>query len=352
MCPEFVAPVRAALSMNIFIDESGTFVSTDNEDSWNCVVAYFAPEMDTRKFRAIISSLKRKSGFSTREEIKLKDIEEKDYFDFLSKLIILDGVLFSVATDSGNNFINNITEHQKDQVEKIISNVPRMHHQNGKIAVKLLGEQLSVLSPQLYVQLHCQICLIYDVLNQGVLYFVQRFPRSLSNFRWRIDQKNTKKIVFEEVFEKITPALLQSRSLREPMIKLKGADYSAMKKYEYEEGKEPTYLKDEYGIDVSSSAFNLGKLTGENLRFEDSKSNLGVQIADLLASGIRRCLRNQFMNNEIAAKLLGKLMVSEKKNEPPLRLIGFKKSIISTDSVTYKAVQIMTENSRPMLTAR
>jgi Protein of unknown function (DUF3800) len=337
--------------MNIFIDESGTFVDTDKDDSWNCVAAYVVPEFETRKYRNTLGILKRKSGFSIREEIKLKQTTEENYFKFLSELNKYSGVLFCVATDSGKNHIDDIKYHQKMQVDGTLVNVPKMHYQGGKDALTLLAKQLSDLSPQLYVQLHCQVSLIYDIVNRGKLYFVQRYPKSLSRFRWRIDQKNTKKIDFEDAFEKITPALLQSRSIREPMITLEGADYRALKYYEYPEGEAPTYLKDEYGIDVSNGNINLGRILREDLIFADSKDSEGVQVADLLASGIRRCMRSQFSNNEKAAKLLGKLMVAEKKKEPPLKLIGFQESSLPNYSGSYSAVKTMINNCRPMLTS-
>ena len=88
------------------------------------------------------------------------------------------------------------------------------------------------------------------IVRDGVLYFVQRFPKSLGKFRWKIDQKNSTRTEYEKTFETLTPALLQSFSLREPIPMLEGADYSAFQRFDYPEGETPTYLKTVYGIDI------------------------------------------------------------------------------------------------------
>lgn len=336
--------------MNIFIDESGTFVNAPKVDSWNCVVAYGIPETDTRKLRSNLAALKRDSGFSSTSEVKLKNVTEHNYFKFLHELTNLKGILFCVATDAGRNSIDEIVVHRDTQVEKILDNIPRMHYQDGVDALKLLAKELSTLSPQLYVQLHSQVCLMYDFLNRGLLYVVQRYPNSLSKFRWRIDQKNTSKTTFEVAFEKVTPALLQSRSIREPMIRLEGADYSSLCDYVYAKGEVPTYLQEEYGIEtLEESSLNIGKVLREDCKFEDSKTNEGVQVADLLASGIRRCLRNEFNNNKLAAKLLGGIMVQENKDKPPLLLLGFSEQELPNEGLLYDAVQLFSKNARPMV---
>ena len=55
---------------------------------------------------------------------------------------------------------------------------------------------------------------------------MQRDSIALCRFNWRIDQKNAAKTAFEDAFEKVAPELLQSKSINEPLIMLKGADYS------------------------------------------------------------------------------------------------------------------------------
>ena len=194
-----------------------------------------------------------------------------------------------------------------------------------------------------------QTTLAYDIISRAILYYVQFRPSSLSSFRWFIDQKNSKKTTYEQAFEDITPVLLQSMSLRNPMAFLQDADYSFMKDYVYERGKEPDYLKTEYGIDVNlDRPLNIGKILRKNITFEDSKDSPGVQIADILASTSRRLLRNQFKNNELVAQLLGKMMLSNKKNEYPIQLISFIDDVIENKQTT-RSIGIIDKNSKPMV---
>ena len=337
--------------MNIYIDESGTFVSTSsNQNAWNCVAAYASPEIDSRKLKSLLCTLKVQSGMKYSDEIKLKHTNEDSYFELLKGLGQINGLLFVVATNGIHNNTDLIENHQKIQVAGILKNKPKMKYEGGRLGLQLLSDQLSALPPQLYIQLHCQITLLHDFIKRGILYFVQRQPSTLGCFKWRIDQKNTRKTEFEDAFEKIAPALLQSKSLNDPMIMLIGEDYSHFEKYDFAAGDEPTYLKDDYGIEIdTSNATNIGKLIRENIKFENSKDNLGIQIADLLASGVRRCLRNDFKNNLLAAKLLGNLMAQNGDDEQSIHVITLENNLIYLDSSATLIIKTMTKHSKSMI---
>jgi|LakWasMet22_HOW5_FD_contig_21_185396_length_1170_multi_5_in_0_out_0_1 hypothetical protein len=80
-----------------------------------------------------------------------------------------------------------------------------------------------------------------------------------------------------------------------------------------------------YGIEIDDGddrKLNVGQFVREDVRFVDSKTDAGVQIADLLASGLRRCLRGQFADNEYVASLIGSLMVQREYNNVPVQLIS------------------------------
>lgn len=332
--------------MNIFIDESGSFVNAAHHGAWNSVAAYATPE-PARKIKTVLNRLKRRCKEDSFHEIKLKDTQEHDYFNFLQGLGELEGVVFCTATDAGCNDLNTLRSHQQHQSESVLGHIDKMKYEGGKAALRILAEQVRGLSPQLYAQLYCQVNLIFDAVSRLIPYFVQRNPSALSIFRWRIDQKNVSKTDFEDAFEKITPALIQTWSLDEPLVMIKGLDYSFLSPFMYEEGQGPTYLKEEYGIEVSSG-INIQKVLRENLKFTDSKDSVGIQIADLLASGIRRCLRGGFNENNKAAFLLGRLMIQSALNKPPINLIAFRDRVVN-ETHTRDAVRIMIRSCRPMI---
>lgn len=128
---------------------------------------------------------------------------------------------------------------------------------------------------------------------------------------------------------------------------IKGADYRPLAPYYYEEGRAPTYLKEIYGLEVNSG-LNIQKVLRENLKFADSNHSVGIQIADLLASGIRRCLRGGFNENNKAAFLLGKLMVQAAHNKPPINLIAFRERAVK-ETHTRDAVKNMIRSCKSMV---
>lgn len=334
--------------MNIYIDESGSFVSAPNVGAWNVVAAVAAPESSRRHIERAIKSLKLATTSQISAEVKLKDVDEAHYAEFLNNLASAQVLLFATATDAGRNTLDRLLRHQAIQVAKIRENIPRMRYEGGRQGVELLANQLESVSPQLYAQLVCQVDLLHSIIDRAINYFAQRVPATLGTFRWRIDQKNTTKTTYEVAFEKIAPALLQTRSFREPSARVDGFDYRHFKQYEFAENEVPNHLEIEYGTKIEH-ALDIGKLIRGDLKFEDSRTSVGIQVADLLASGTRRVLRGGFKNNAEITRALGRLTLQNVRGKYPIRLISFADSEDDADSTAASAVKIMIKNSRHML---
>lgn len=340
--------------MHIFLDESGVFVPTKRLNAWSSIAAYVLPEAHRVKMLDVLARLKEEAGAPYAREIKLKDLDEPTYFQFLSSLGKLEGILFSVLIDMGVHDASMIQEHQDGQVAGILRHIDKMRHPNGRVAIQRLADEVADLAPQLYVQLQCQVALVDTVVRSALLYFVQRRPETLGHFRWRIDHKDVNETAYERSFFSLTPVLLQSKSIREPLVTLEGADYGAFRRYEYAPGEEPSYLKDDYGIDSPGPdpGINIGKLFRDDFRFVDSKATPGVQVADLLSAGIRRTLREGFAANDHASRLLGGLMVQAPGHQSPARLIALSRDDQSLGGRPADLIRIMTGSARNMLRAR
>ena len=335
--------------MHIYIDESGVFKPASHSDAWCVVAAFVVVEKDVRTLNQLVTQLKLEYGKTYKDEIKLKDINEDRYISFLSALTKFNGTLYCTATDMASVTDAVVSQHRDIQSEKVVEHKDKMIYENARTGLELLSAQIKGLSPQLYMQLVCQVNLIADVINRAILYYVQRSPMNLSQFRWRIDQKNTEKIDYEDAFEKVAPALLQSISLRNPSIAVREFDYSAMSKFVYTKENAPKYLNECYGLDVDvADSLNVGKIMRDNLSFSDSKEYIGIQIADLLASGLRRALRGQFERLDDVSKLLGRLMVQALKGRMPINLISFREGEIGNES-TRRVIMNFNKFSKPML---
>lgn len=333
--------------MNIYIDESGSFVNAPTVGAWNAVAALAVPEAARRKLDQLVHQLRTTNRLSGKQEIKIKDLTEDAYLQFIAKLTELNVVVFCTATDAGLNTTAGVLVHQQNQAKEILKHIGKMKHEGGRKGVLLLASQLKQLPPQLYVQLFCQIDLMFDVVSRAITYYAQHIPATLTEFRWRVDQKNTSRTDFEDAFEKLSPAILQTRSFSEPLPRVKGFDYRKMGQYEFKDGKLPEYLKEDYGVEAKSG-FNIQKLIRGNIKFIDSRHSAGVQAVDLIVSGIRRCLRRQFSNNEMAAAAIGKLTLQAKHNGPSINLISFANETL-LESETARLVKIVSANSKAMV---
>ncbi|HEY0924230.1 DUF3800 domain-containing protein [Rheinheimera pacifica] len=336
--------------MEISIDESGTFVNKGaKEGSWCVVTAFVMPEIEKRNVREALRQLKVKSGFVYNQEIKLYQLDEQRYFEFIQKLTKTTCTVFSVATDSYFNDDIVVSAHRDAQVRGVANGIPSMKYQGGKDALKLLSEQLKSVSPQLYSQLTCQILLMRAFLERSINYYVQRQPKTLRCFKWRVDGKQMKhKTDFEDAFEKYAPGLLQTFSLEKPVAILDWCDYSSMSEFIYEAGDIPNYLVERFPHLANETALDIQKIIRKDIEFVDSRYDVGIQIADLLASGLRRLLRAEYADNEKAASLLGSLFVQAPEQELPIKLVSFSGNNYFC-GVTADLLSILTKNSRQML---
>lgn len=337
--------------MNIYVDESGSFVNSPTPGSWNVVAALTAAETGRKVIAEAVCGVRRAVGAGPTEEVKLNRLEERAYRQFLDAMKHQDVAVFATATDAGLNSIERILRHQSMQVANIREGIPRMRYEGGRLGVELLASQMESISPQLYVQLVCQVNLLHDVVTRAINYFAQRRPATLREFRWWIDQKNSTRTTFEDAFEKIAPALLQTRSIREPFAKVEGFDYRAMKAYEFEDGKAPDYLQTDYGL-PDMEGFNIQKMVRGNIEFIDSKSLIGIQAVDLIASGLRRLLRGGFSDNVGMACALGSLFIQAKRGSNAISLLTMAPSEILASPLVADMVRKLNASSKRMLVYR
>ncbi|QCW26737.1 DUF3800 domain-containing protein [Lysobacter enzymogenes] len=334
--------------MFIYVDESGSFVSSPSSNSWNVVAAYVVPEATRRRAEALLTRLKLASGRKYAEEVKLNELSEAQVAVFMTDLGQLDSILFVSCIDLGTQDPGAITEHKRNQVEQIRVNIPRMIYPEGRAMIEDLADRVERLSPQLYTQMVAQIDLLDQVYRSSTLYYAQRVPATLASFRWRIDEKNASRPVFEETMRHMAPPLLQSKSLRQPALFVQEFDYSHYERsYRFGPGEVPKRLQEEGGIEMASGS-NLGKIL-KDFVFVQSHDVPGIQIADLLASSLRRVLRGNFADNLGMARRLGRLIVQRENRQPSIHLISLSESDQYARGGVVDVVRLMTDEARPML---
>jgi hypothetical protein len=332
--------------MNIFVDESGTFPSTSTANSWSVVAAYVSPEGDRKKLESLVRSLHWRSAL-VAPELKLGDLDEAAYFSFLRTLGSFSGIAFAAATDMSMNSKEIVAYHRDVQADKVVANREMMVHESMRVSLTELSDAIRELPVNLYAQLVFQIKLFHEVATRATLYFVQRIPQTLREFRWRVDQKDVVRTSYEKAFRKMLPAILQSMSIEKPFLMLEGANYSHMSQYQFLPGEQPRYLSEVYGLPIADG-LNLGKMVGGNFQFCDSKEVIGIQVADLLASGFRRLLKGEFVDNDTAARLLGQTTLQAAKGSFPLNLVTMGQEQLVMPELSHR-LKLLRQYSRAML---
>ena len=163
--------------MNIYIDESGSFVNASNAGSWNAVAALAVSEKSEAEVEYHLNQLKISNGFDPSGEIKLKNLTESSYLQFIENLAGLNIVVFSTATDAGLNTIDRVIAHQKGQVTEILRHIDKMKYEG----VQLVSFQLAKIPPQLYVQLLCQVNLMFDIVSRVINYYAHNMMSPVVN---------------------------------------------------------------------------------------------------------------------------------------------------------------------------
>ncbi|WP_240690372.1 DUF3800 domain-containing protein [Burkholderia cepacia] len=97
------------------------------------------------------------------------------------------------------------------------------------------------------------------------------------------------------------------------------------------------------------SGTNLGKILYEDFEFVDSDCCAGVQVADLVAGGVRRLLRGGFEDRERIALALGGNMLQREHNAPPIILVSLDQAGYVAGPVA-RLLRMMSAATRPMLT--
>jgi len=305
--------------MHIFIDESGTFAPASEPGAWCVVAAYVVGSRDRVAAEEALNTLKARTGHSPTDEIKRRDVSEEEYFRFLEDLSTRGGFLVSVATDAAVN--KGVVESQIGQVRVIREAIDGLKAPKDKFEAGALAAAMEVLSPQLYMEIICRMHLALLAVNVGVSHYVQTEPQTLWRMDWCFDAKGGTGAAFEKAHGPLMAGLASEMSRANPMPFVAGADYSSFGRFirggaAALRPMSPRQARGDVMVDAQ-------RVYREQQAFVDSARSRGVQIADLLVSGIAALLRGKFSDQERAARCLGRLTMRLYATDHAIYLIGF-----------------------------
>ena len=215
----------------------------------------------------------------------------------------------------------NIDNFKSRQADAITAHVTREHYPDVVHHLVQLEQTVRNMSNQLFVQAEITIQLILKVVQIATLYYVQRQPTELGDISWVVDRKAHTLTEMEETWTTLILPMSESHFMKEPHISLKEADYSHFTRYETDLAVDEDMVRHlEWSYEVhgkkkkvsrTGRVINAGRLLSEQLQFLDSQDSLGLQLADMLASILRRSLNNRLQTP--GWKDFGKLVIHDPK---------------------------------------
>jgi hypothetical protein len=298
--------------MNIYIDESGSFVKPqENKCAISAVGALILPENKTNIIFSKFKSLKNKWGFKDTE-VKGSKLNESQ-INSVIKILQKYNVMFEVvAIDMNIQDDENVIIHKLNRANKMVSCITKEFNEALIANLHKTKEEIESLPNQLYIQASLTIELLRQVFQKTMLNYSLKKPKELKFFNWIVDAKNQNITTFEKIWKTLVLPLAQSQSFDNPLLMIKEGDYSYFFKNR-KSGNIPNYLTLHLKDRNPNDFFELNSVYS-NINFINSKDSIGVQLADILTTAIRR-------------GMVGNLQKSGWKNFGNIMIMGEKQSI-------------------------
>jgi hypothetical protein len=304
--------------MYIFVDEAGGFQVPAGGSQVSCVAALIVPESVAR---TLIRRVRRRIAWwrADGREVKGSQLAEHEMAELIRVVRRFDVLLVGVAIDMGLHSDAGIRLHREQQCETIRKGITPTMRAELRDWIEVLARRLGALSNQLYVQSVLLTALVQAVLEIGTLYYVERIPKTLGRFSWRLDAKDAKPTAYENLWSDVVGPFLQSRSLSSPLAQIAGADYSAFERFCGESDEPPRHLRDRVRhVGTPFQYIDMNAILAD-LRFCRSHLLTGLQVVDMLASAIRRACNGTLQRS--GWKELGRLMPRPRRGTESVRLL-------------------------------
>jgi hypothetical protein len=295
--------------MHVYIDESGNFISTPHSRV-SCVAALAIPS--ARKDALFAAFARRRQQFSAGvDELKGSTLTEKQIAGVISLLLVHGALLEVCAIDMGIQAEAMTEGFKVKQADKILEHVTPKHHPSVVAELEALRTQMLALPNQLFLQVILTVGLTRRSLETFINYHAQRTPNELADFFWTIDAKASSLTPSEKLWSSLVLPMLHEGDLG----MFGWADYSHMDRYVMEV---PHVIAGR----PASQGFDLRAIVKRNMRFADSRQEVGLQLVDIVANAFTRALNGRLA--EEGWRQLGKLFV--RRAEQTIHLVSLPSS--------------------------
>ena len=258
-------------------------------------------------------------------EIKGSKLDESQPAQVIELTSRYDVFVKFLAVDMATHGDAIVAAFKARQVAGITANLAPEHHPPIVAQLQGLADAIRRMPNQLFLQAFLMIDLVLEVIEESTLYYVQRQPTELGSIAWIIDRKNRTITEMESTWSTLILPMSESHFARNPLIALSGTDYShfdarfGIAPDDAEMTRHLQWMRETYGIRERdpSPGLNAGLLLSEQQEFADSASSLGLQLADMLATILRRALNDRLQMP--GWKDFGRLLVAD-RSTPFLQL--------------------------------
>lgn len=339
--------------MKIFIDEAGSFARAPSR-SWSisCVGALVVPDDGYADLRVVIPRLKERWGLG-EAEIKGRSLTERQARQLITLLCGYD-VLFGLhAVDMALEVEAFINQHRRAQAEELTRRVTADFHPNLVAQLRGFRSTIESLPDNLYVQGTLTWGLVYDTLRSAIVYYVQRRSGELGSFEWVLDAKDKQKTRYEAMWESLVLPAMQAQSFKEPLIMLRGADYSHFKRFETRLKEIPQHLVEPLGHRGPETFVDVNEILRQRT-VADSASSVGLQLVDALTSVARRAMMGNLGSH--GWDLLGSLIVSPERDRNAIQMVTLTPPGVTIlphrDAPYRRVITHLDRTAKPMLRSR
>jgi hypothetical protein len=289
--------------MRIYIDEAGAFVVPPRPHSYSLVLALMIPSASEEEI--LYEFLRLRDHWPSNEvEIKGSRLDESQAAQVIELLCRYDVLVKFFAVDMATHADWNVEDFKIRQAANVTVNVTPDHDPNLVSQLKKLARTIREMPNQLFLQAFVTIQLILDIIEEGTLFYAQRLPEEIGDIAWIVDRKNHTITQMEEMWTMLILPASQTHFTKKPLKVLLGADYSYFHaRYGFtadtmgeEMARHMEWLHDTHGVrrmTGNDRGIDSKLLLSEQRKFMDSRDSLGLQLADMLATTLRRALNNR-----------------------------------------------------------
>jgi hypothetical protein len=135
----------------------------------------------------------------------------------------------------------------------------------------------------------------------------------MKSFHWIVDAKEKSITEHERLWSLVIYPIMYTQSIKQPMFYVAGGDYSYFERFQETDEEGIRQIEEEEGYEKGElGATKLELILGKSFKFQDSKDNVGLQMADILANATQRALNGKLKKS--GWENIGTLMIAQKPN--------------------------------------